>query len=103
MTMRKFLPNNFTGSFTVMRQKIEKLVDDGYSFLKWEERHLNNTVRNFDTSVMKSPLEIRLQEREAEKAEQERLAMLKRPPPPPKEVIPEKPLPMHKRKKVIPD
>ena len=32
LTMRKFLPNNFTGSFTVMRQKIEKLVDDGFTF-----------------------------------------------------------------------
>lgn len=34
-TLKKFLPNNFTGSFTVMRQKIEKMVDDGYTFTKY--------------------------------------------------------------------
>lgn len=36
MTLRKFLPNNFTGSFTVMRQKIEKMVDDGFTFLPYD-------------------------------------------------------------------
>lgn len=41
MTLRKFLPNNFTGSFTVMRQKIEKLVDDGYTFTKFEDAQKN--------------------------------------------------------------
>jgi hypothetical protein len=35
MTMRKFLPGNVTGSFTVMRQKIEKMVDDGFTFLPY--------------------------------------------------------------------
>ncbi len=32
MTLKKFMPNNFTSSFTVMRQKAEKLIEDGYTF-----------------------------------------------------------------------
>jgi len=93
--MRKFLPNNFTGSFTVMRQKIEKLVDDGYTFLKWEERQSEANKQN-ENRVLKSPLEIRFEEREQEKAEEERMAMLKRPVP----VKEEEKVPMHKRKKL---
>jgi hypothetical protein len=34
MTLKKFMPNNFTSSFTVMRQKIEKMIEEGYSFKK---------------------------------------------------------------------
>lgn len=37
MTQRKFEPGNVTGSFSVMRQKIEKVVDDGYTFAHMNE------------------------------------------------------------------
>lgn len=32
MTLKKFMPTNLTSSFTVMRQKIEKLVEEGLTF-----------------------------------------------------------------------
>ena len=37
MTQRKFEPNNVTGSFSVMRQKIEKVIDDGFTFANINE------------------------------------------------------------------
>ena len=37
MTQRKFEPNNVTGSFSVMRQKIEKVIDDGFTFANMNE------------------------------------------------------------------
>lgn len=33
MTMRKFVPTNVNGCFTVMRQRVEKMVEDGYTFM----------------------------------------------------------------------
>lgn len=37
ITQRKFEPNNVTGSFSVMRQKIEKVIDDGFTFANMNE------------------------------------------------------------------
>ena len=45
MTLKKFMPSNFTSSFTVMRQKIEKMIEDGYSFKKFSK---NESPNKFD-------------------------------------------------------
>jgi hypothetical protein len=66
LTLRKFLPNNSTGSFTVMRQKIEKLIDDGFTFNKWRDpaQVAEEQARALESRVLKSPLELRFEERE---------------------------------------
>ena len=54
ITLKKFMPNNFTSSFTVMRQKIEKMIEDGFSFK-------NNVVEDSPEQkkeLVLSPLEL---------------------------------------------
>eukprot|EP00347_Sterkiella_histriomuscorum_P021915 403332329 len=58
ITLKKFMPNNFTSSFTVMRQKIEKLVEDGYSFKKYSKKQSPEKLDKEKLLQMKSPLEI---------------------------------------------
>lgn len=36
--MKKFMPNNFTNSFTVMRAKLEKQIEEGASFKNNQEK-----------------------------------------------------------------
>lgn len=97
LTLRKFLPNNSTGSFTVMRQKIEKLVDDGYTFTKWLDpaQQAELQARAQETRILKSPLELRFEERERIRLleeEKTRSGPAKSASP-----EPEKHLPVHKR------
>lgn len=67
--LRKFLPNSSTGSFAVMRQKIEKLVDDGFTFLKYDpalDRNLSPSEikQEIVNKITKSPLELLFAERQ---------------------------------------
>ncbi len=68
MTLRKFIPNSSTGSLAVMRQKIEKLVDDGFTFLKYDpalDRNLSpaEIKQEIVNKITKSPLELLFAER----------------------------------------
>lgn len=50
------MPNNFVSSFTVMRQKAEKLIEDGYTFKPSENQHRISIDKDL-LLKLRSPLE----------------------------------------------
>jgi hypothetical protein len=63
------MPNNFTSSFMVMRQKIEKMIEDGFSFK-------NNSLEETKDSrkeLVKSPIEQIHEQKERERMDIEEL------------------------------
>lgn len=61
ITLKKFMPNNFTNSFTVMRQKIEKMIEEGFSF---KNRVKEEEESNQKKILIKSPIELIHEEKE---------------------------------------
>ncbi|CDW77892.1 glutathione peroxidase [Stylonychia lemnae] len=72
MTLKKFMPTNYTSTFTVVRQKIEKLVDEGYSF-KQQEKQKPEKIDKQAILQLKSPIEKIHEEKEKERMMQEEL------------------------------
>lgn len=64
------MPTNLTSSFTVMRHKIEKLVEEGLTF-KPDTKDSPQKLSKDEMLMQKSPLEVIYYEKEMQRIQQE--------------------------------
>ncbi len=55
--MKRFAPGNVTGSFSVMRQKIEKAIEEGVTFKRGEGVEEDEQTKRKRREEAKSPIE----------------------------------------------
>ncbi len=70
--MKRFAPGNVTGSFSVMRQKIEKAIEEGLTFKRGEGEEEDEQTKRKRREEAKSPIEKVFEERKEEIIKRER-------------------------------